>query len=138
MLLSSHQLREVEATVDRLVVIAQGRLVSEGTLEQLTAGSGTRVAALDAEALRAALDRHGIAYERRAEGDLEVSLAPEDVGRLALREQLVLTSLGATSGGGLEDVFFSLTGQSETPTGPAEPSPPAGPPTAEPASAPIR
>ncbi|WP_245851243.1 ABC transporter ATP-binding protein [Brachybacterium vulturis] len=125
-LLSSHQLREVEATVDRLVVIAQGRLVSEGTLEQLTAGSGTRVSALDVEALSAALDRHGIAYERRAEEELEVSLAPEDMGRLALREQLVLTSLGATAGGGLEDVFFSLTGQAETPANPAPEVPSAG------------
>ena len=130
-LLSSHQLREVEATVDRLVVISQGRLVREGTLEELTAGAGTRVTALDPAALRTALDRHGIAYEHRAEAELEVSLAPEDVGRLALREQLVLTSLGATAGGGLEDAFFTLTGQGEpaaqAPVGPAGATPPVGP-----------
>src|SRR5699024_10760086 len=130
-LLSSHQLREVEATVDRLVVISQGRLVREGTLEELTAGAGTRVTALDPAALRTALDRHGIAYEHRAGAELEVSLAPEDVGRLALREQLVLTSLGATAGGGLEDVFFTLTGQGEpaaqAPVGPAGATPPVGP-----------
>ena len=132
-LLSSHQLREVEATVDHLVVIAQGRLISEGTLEELTAGSGTRVTALDPQALRAALDRHGIAFEHRGDGELEVSLAPEDMGRLALREQLVLTSLGATSGGGLEDVFFSLTGQDETPSAPDRQNA-----AAEPAAAPIR
>ena len=139
-LLSSHQLREVEATVDRLVVISQGRLVSEGTLEELTAGSGTRVTSLDPQGLRAALDRHGIAYEPRAEGELEVSLAPEDVGRLALREQLVLTSLGATPGGGLEEVFFTLTGQSEAPAGGADPATAAAEPTpsAEPAAAPQR
>ncbi|GAA4522622.1 ATP-binding cassette domain-containing protein [Brachybacterium paraconglomeratum] len=118
-LLSSHQLREVEATVDRLVVISQGRLVREGTLEELTAGSGagTRVTALDPAALLKALDKHGIAYEQRLGADLEVSLAPEDMGRLALREQLVLTSLGATSGGGLEDLFFALTGGTEQPVG---------------------
>jgi len=115
-LLSSHQLREVEATVDRLVVISQGRLVREGTLEELTSGGGTRVTALDPAALLTALDKHGIAHEQRAGTELEVSLAPEDVGRLALREQLVLTSLGATTGGGLEDVFFALTGQSEDPS----------------------
>ncbi|MGO3208954.1 MAG: ABC transporter ATP-binding protein, partial [Brachybacterium sp.] len=39
---------------------------------------------------------------------------------LALREQLVLTSLGATSGGGLEDLFFALTGSAEQ-SGGAEP-----------------
>ncbi|WP_270409450.1 ABC transporter ATP-binding protein [Brachybacterium paraconglomeratum] len=112
-LLSSHQLREVEATVDRLVVISEGRLVREGPLEELTAVTGTRVAALDQAALRRALDAHGIAFELRAGGELAVSLAPEDMGRLALREQLVLTSLGAGAGTGLEEVFFALTGHDE-------------------------
>lgn len=112
-LLSSHQLREVEATVDRLVVISEGRLVREGPLEELTAVAGTRVAALDQAALRRALDAHGIAFELRAGGELVVSLAPEDMGRLALREQLVLTSLGAGAGTGLEEVFFALTGHEE-------------------------
>lgn len=112
-LLSSHQLREVEATVDRLVVISEGRLVREGPLEELTAVTGTRVAALDQAALRRALDAHGIAFELRAGGELVVSLAPEDMGRLALREQLVLTSLGAGAGTGLEEVFFALTGHEE-------------------------
>ena len=112
-LLSSHQLREVEATVDRLVVISEGRLVREGPLEELTAVTGTRVAALDQAALRRALDAHGIAFELRAGGELAVSLAPEDMGRLAVREQLVLTSLGAGAGTGLEEVFFALTGREE-------------------------
>src|SRR5699024_1127554 len=97
-LLSSHQLREVQATVDRLVVIADGRLVREGTLEDLATERGTRVGAEEPGQLRAALDRHGIAYEHRRGHELDVSLAPADVGRLALREQLVLTSLGATEG----------------------------------------
>jgi ABC-2 type transport system ATP-binding protein len=113
-LLSSHQLREVEATVDRLVVISQGRLVREGPLEELTAVTGTRVTALDQAALRRALDAHGIAFEMRGGGELAVSLAPEDMGRLALREQLVLTSLGAGAGTGLEEVFFALTGHEES------------------------
>ena len=112
-LLSSHPRREGEATVDRLVVISEGRLVREGPLEELTAVTGTRVAALDQAALRRALDAHGIAFELRAGGELAVSLAPEDMGRLALREQLVLTSLGAGAGTGLEEVFFALTGHEE-------------------------
>ena len=130
-LLSSHQLREVEATVDRLVVISQGRLVREGTLEERTRESGTRGRALDPTALRAALDRHGIAYEQRSAAELEVSLAPEDMGRLALKEQLVLTSLGASDGSGLEEVFFALTGQLEQ-------SPAGAAPDAQPVPAPIR
>ena len=134
-LLSSHQLREVQATVDRLVVIAGGKLVREGTLEELTTEGGTRVTAEDPAALITALDRHGIAHERRR-GGLDVSLAPADMGRLALREQIVLTSLGA-SDGGLEEIFFALTGQ--TSAGTVDPTVQAAPPAQpEPAAAEIR
>ena len=124
-LLSSHQLREVEATVDRLVVISEGRLVHEGTLTELTGTVGTRVSALDPAALRTALDAHGIAYETHGETEVVVSLPAEDMGRLALREQLVLTSLGRTDGDGLEDVFFTLTGQSQATEDP-DPAPAPG------------
>src|SRR5699024_1032683 len=90
-----------------------------------TSEAGTRVVAEHPAALRAALDRHGIAYEQRAEQQLAVSLAPVDVGRLAVREQIVLTALGAADSGGLEDVFFALTGQTDPAAGPhdAEPVP---------------
>ncbi|MBB5830495.1 ABC transporter ATP-binding protein [Brachybacterium aquaticum] len=118
-LLSSHQLREVEATVDRLVVISRGRLVREGTLADLTAVTGTRVASADMPALVRALDLHGIAHELRAGGELVASLSPEDMGRLALREQLVLTALGTSEGSGLEEVFFQLTGEGEPALAPA-------------------
>src|SRR5699024_6411402 len=64
-----------------------------GMLDELTSEAGTRVVAEHPAALRAALDRHGIAYEQRAEQQLAVSLAPVDVGRLAVREQIVLTAL---------------------------------------------
>ena len=60
-----------------------------------------------------------------------MSLVPEDMGRLALREQLVLTSLGASKGNGLEEVFFALTGQLEAPPAAAEAE-------NQPAPAPIR
>src|SRR5699024_9920623 len=76
-------------------------------LDELTSEAGTRVGAEDPAALRAALDRHGIAYEQRAEQQLAVSLAPVDVGRLAVREQIVLTALGAADSGRLEHVFFA-------------------------------
>jgi ABC-2 type transport system ATP-binding protein len=40
-LLSSHLLREVEATADRLVVIGNGRIVADGAKEELLTASGT-------------------------------------------------------------------------------------------------
>ena len=39
-LVSSHLLREVEATVDRLVIIDGGRIVAQGTMAELVAQSG--------------------------------------------------------------------------------------------------
>ena len=121
--------------MDRLVVIAGGKLVREGTLEELTTEGGTRVTAEDPAALITALDRHGIAHERRR-GGLDVSLAPADMGRLALREQIVLTSLGA-SDGGLEEIFFALTGQTSAPA--VDPTVQAAPPAQpDPTAAEIR
>jgi ABC-2 type transport system ATP-binding protein len=46
-ILSSHLLGEVQATVDRLVVIGGGRIVANGSLEEMLAGSGTLVRGLD-------------------------------------------------------------------------------------------
>src|SRR5699024_3386812 len=80
-LLPSHQLREVQATVDRLEVIADGRLVREGMLDELTSEAGIRVVAEHPAALRAALDRHGIAYEQRAEQQLAVRSEERRVGK---------------------------------------------------------
>lgn len=123
-LLSSHQLREVQATVDRLVVINQGRLVREGTLEELTTTRGTRVGAEQPQQLLAALQREQVPHTTRRDGLFDVDLAQADMGRLALREQIVLTSLGAAESGGLEEVFFSLTGAAEAEPGPTTPGHP--------------
>ena len=46
-LLSSHLLGEVQATVDRLVVIGSGRIVANGSLDELLAGGRTVVRGLD-------------------------------------------------------------------------------------------
>lgn len=131
-LLSSHQLREVQATVDRLVVINEGRLVREGALADLTTVRGARVGAEDQQALLAALRREGLAHTARADRLVDVELDPADMGRLALREQLVLTSLGTADSGGLEEIFFSLTGRSESADG-AAPAAAAAPSTPVPA-----
>ena len=54
-LLSSHLLREIEAIADKLVVIGEGRIVAQGAKQELLAGTGIRVRALDPGALESAL-----------------------------------------------------------------------------------
>ncbi|PWH06610.1 ABC transporter [Brachybacterium endophyticum] len=118
-LLSSHQLHEVQATVDRVAMIAHGRLVAEGTLEDVTSQGGTRVAATDVEALRRAIESSGVASTPKSDGSFTLALEPADVGRLALEHSLVLTELQRLSDGSLEDVFFSLTDDDRASTAPA-------------------
>jgi len=64
-LISSHVLAEVAQTVDDVVIIAHGRLVTQSSLAELARRSqmGVRVRTPQAEALRSALVARGIAAE---------------------------------------------------------------------------
>ena len=64
-LLSSHLLAEVEATVDRLVVIRAGQVVADGRLTDLLSTPGLVARATDQAALIAALTGAGDALHRR-------------------------------------------------------------------------
>ncbi|MGN6610645.1 MAG: ABC transporter ATP-binding protein [Angustibacter sp.] len=108
-LLSSHLLSEVQATVDRLVVIGQGRVIAEGDLRELLAGSGTRVRALDPAGLATALEAAGFAVTATSDGAFTVDATSEQVGRIAASARQVLLELRAADGAGLEELFFSLT-----------------------------
>jgi ABC-2 type transport system ATP-binding protein len=108
-LLSSHLLHEIEALADRLLIIEGGRIVAEGTRAELLAGSGTLVRAPDEAALRAALAAAGFAAPVATDGGLVVDAEPEDVSRAALAAGVVLSSLGPSGNGDLEQLFFNLT-----------------------------
>jgi len=107
-LLSSHLLGEVQATVDRLVVIREGRIVADDDLPTLLARQGTTVRALDPGPLAAALRRAGVAVEDRGDGTLRADTTREHVGQLAAAEGVVILEL-RDNGAGLEDLFFALT-----------------------------
>ncbi|MBJ7521314.1 MAG: ATP-binding cassette domain-containing protein [Solirubrobacteraceae bacterium] len=109
-LLSSHLLAEVQATVDRLVVIGGGRIVASGALDELLHGTGTLVRAVDPAALEGALRTAGVAFTRRDDGALSVEAGVQDIGLLAARAGVALTELRQADGGDLEDLFFTLTG----------------------------
>jgi len=114
-LLSSHLLREVEMVADRLVIIANGRIVAAGTRAELLSNVGsTVVQATDAAALGAALSAAGLAAQASgADGAYVVDAEPEAVGRAALDGGVVLTRLGPSESAGLEDLFFDLTSGSD-------------------------
>jgi ABC-2 type transport system ATP-binding protein len=107
-LLSSHLLREVEVIADHLVIINDGRIVADGTPEQLRTSRSTLVRAIDVSVLADALRAAGRQARMAADGALETDAEPEQVGRIAALAGAVLTELRPT-GDDLEDLFFTLT-----------------------------
>jgi len=127
-LLSSHQLPEVQELCDRVAIVDSGRVVYEGALADLRrqGGAGYRLRTTDdARALEvtrrqpgiedALAEEHGIGFQAEEEhiGALSLALAQVGVGILSLTPALAT----------LEDLFFRLT---ETRNG----EPPQAPPGA--------
>ena len=108
-LLSSHLLGEVEHTVDRLLVIGQGRIVADGPVASLLGADGTVVRTVDAAPLVAALEAAGFHVQHGVDGALVVPGAePVAVGAVAASAGLALVELRAERRG-IEDLFFQLT-----------------------------
>jgi ABC-2 type transport system ATP-binding protein len=112
-LLSSHLLREVQATVDRLVMIGDGRIVAQGKLDELLSGGGTHVQSLDDDAFASVLRSAGLDARPDADG-LVVDSDALTIGRLAASTGTVLTELRSAGDDGLEDLFFRLTDPATT------------------------
>ncbi|WHU48697.1 ATP-binding cassette domain-containing protein [Gordonia sp. L191] len=112
-LLSSHLLHEIEIVADDLVVIGNGRIVARGTKAELLAGTGTTVRSLDDRALTDALDASGISAQPQSGGGLSTDAAPEEVGRVAAANAIVLTELRAGDGAKLEEMFLELTASTQ-------------------------
>ena len=110
-LLSSHVLSEVAQTVDDVVVIHKGRLVHQGSIDELARlGGGVLVSTPTRERLAAAVRRAGGRVEYHGGGGrlLIEGLDPAQVGELAHDERVVLHEL-TPHGSSLEEVFFTLT-----------------------------
>ena len=112
-LLSSHLLSEVAQTVDDIVVIAGGRLVAAGALDDLATGGHTVVRSPHAPALTAALLAAGHDARRVGADEIEVSgIDSEVVGRIAAQEGAVITALREVHDD-LEQTFHQLTTHQE-------------------------
>jgi ABC-2 type transport system ATP-binding protein len=108
-LLSSHLLGEIEAVADNLIVIGNGKIRAQGRKDELLAATGVIVRALDPAALHEALAGSGLVATPGADGALLVEAEAEAVGRVAAAAGLVLVELRPADGGGLEELFLSLT-----------------------------
>jgi ABC-2 type transport system ATP-binding protein len=108
-LVSSHMLQEVEQTVDDVVIIANGRLVKQGTMRELHGDATALVRSADPARLTQELQ----AAEMRCEpgGDGVVTVHTHDlvrIGELALRAGIAVHELRAQDTD-LEALFFELT-----------------------------
>jgi ABC-2 type transport system ATP-binding protein len=113
---SSHVLAEVAQTVDQVLIINKGRLVTFSPLDELTARvtGAVRVRAPGAARLQGALAGEGI-HSRLLDGDelLVEGVPSAHVGELAFRAGVPLHELVAESST-LEDVFLELTAEETT------------------------
>jgi ABC-2 type transport system ATP-binding protein len=110
-LVSSHVLGEVAHTVDSVVILDRGRLVTHSTLGELTGRSAqvVRVRTPKASELRLALEAGGAHVQPVAPDRLEVSGAsPEQIGNLAAERSIPIFG-SVTETTDLEDVFLKLT-----------------------------
>jgi ABC-2 type transport system ATP-binding protein len=117
-LLSSHQLPEVQELCDRVAIVDSGRVVYEGALADLRrqGGAGYRLRTTDDDRALAILrgrprishaqtSEHGLGFQADEAdvGPLSLALAQAQIGILALSPELAT----------LEDLFFRLTESDE-------------------------
>jgi ABC-2 type transport system ATP-binding protein len=110
-LVSSHILAEVAQTVDTVVIVDHGRLVTQAPLDQLTAAHApvVRIRTPRAADLQAALAADGALAVPAGPGRIEVTgSSPERVAVLAAERSIPIIE-STTEAVRLEDVFLQLT-----------------------------
>ena len=118
-LVSSHVLAEMSQTADAVIVIARGKVVAQGPLEEIVAsasGGAVVVRSPGAQRLGDALRGEGLSVESSGDGALVVTGAEAAaVGDLAFRAGVAVHELRDREAS-LEDVFFELTGEESRPS----------------------
>ncbi len=108
-LVSSHMLQEVEQTVDDVVIIANGRLIKQGPIQELHGEATALVRSADPATLAQALDRAGLASSPIEDGALTVHSGDlRQIGEVALAVGVAVHELRGRDAD-LEALFFQLT-----------------------------
>jgi ABC-type multidrug transport system ATPase subunit len=113
-LISSHLLNEVELMCTRVGVIQKGRMVAEGTVDELRGAARLTIRADPVEKARALLEAELGAGSVIANDDGSLSLKVDlgrtaDINRTLVQAGLAVTELRAVTQS-LEEVFMELTG----------------------------
>ena len=106
--LSSHILSEMQETVDSVVVIAEGQLVSEFGVSELAGGEVVLARAKDSAALSAAVERAGGKAEPAGDELRITGIGAEAVGEAALAAGVPLNELRVADQD-LESRYMELT-----------------------------
>jgi ABC-2 type transport system ATP-binding protein len=133
-LVSSHLLAEMANTVDRVVIISQGQLRAQGTLDELTAElrPSMRLRTPEAERVMTLLPSAGLTARRTAPDVVMIDdVTPEMLGPLLAQHQVVVYELGS-EGASLEETFLQLTAGLGFGQVPGTPEPWVVPPGADP------
>lgn len=123
-LMSSHILQEIQATVDRIIIIHNGQLVADGTSEELINDSkgvtllNLEVANADDNAIqdmKATIPSINIKSVKKDEGKTLVALEYQntsdprkDIFNYAVKNEWIITEMSASKRN-LEDIFRNLT-----------------------------
>jgi len=110
---SSHLMSEMAQSADEIVVIGRGRLITQGTVDELTASDAGSVLVRSADnaALRGALEAAGNTVDTANDGTMTVrGASAEAIGQAALAAGVALTEL-TPQRASLEEVFMGPHGR---------------------------
>ncbi|MGH2700499.1 MAG: ABC transporter ATP-binding protein [Actinomycetota bacterium] len=112
-LFATHRLEEADQVADRVLVLVEGRLVADGTPNQMKAAVGRSVVSFTADGLSAEVVGRLPAVESVEAGRKRVTLytTDPDLTVRALLQQAPRIADLQISSAGLEDAFLSLTGE---------------------------
>jgi ABC-2 type transport system ATP-binding protein len=115
-LLSSHLLSEMEQVCDRVGIIRHGRLVTEGTVDELRSEPAVIVRATPLDAARQTLEGMvGAGAVTSVDGTLRIAANPESAADINARlvEAHIRVSELRPAERSLEEVFLKVTGEGE-------------------------